>query len=193
MPRRHLRRWSTPRWGPAALSAWGARRRPRVARPGRPSAGAPAIGRALTCAEPTRTESGRGMARWSARVRRSGRRRVVEHDLDERAVADHHFEIVAAPGASDVGQERTTLLLFGDDPRRPGEVGDHVLLQVDRHARVCLDVGEPGALLRAGHPADHYAAIDRVEDDLDPARFALFRPVVVRSMIPPRARAARIA
>ena len=83
------------------------------------------------------------------------------------------------------------LRLVVDDPGPSRQVRRDRPLQVEREARVGLEVREPGALLRPRHAADVDPPAEVVEDDLDPSRLTGPAPVVVMSMRSRRAASAR--
>src|SRR5438128_4979069 len=70
----------------------------------------------------------------------------VERDLDERAVAHHRFDVVAPPVARNVRENGSPLGFIGDDPSRPGKVGAHPALQVEREVWIGFQVGQPAPL-----------------------------------------------
>src|SRR6185436_1302577 len=112
-----------------------------------------------------------GTRRWWAaeRARRRTSDRRVERDLDHRRIGGHRIRILVLPGVRcDPLRGGASLGLVRDDPCRRRQIRADGTLDVERHVRVALEVQEPGALLATRLPGDDEAAIDVVEDDLEP-------------------------
>src|SRR4029079_5692321 len=81
----------------------------------------------------------------------------------------HRLEILVLPGVrGDPGEDPAALVGVGDDPGGGREVGTDRAPQGARHARIRLEVVDPGSgAAGAGRATDEQAPVDHVVHDLD--------------------------
>src|SRR5205814_9462992 len=83
---------------------------------------------------------------------------LLDRNLDQRAVLHHGVDVLPIPVSSDALKHLTALLWIGDFPSRRRQVGPDSSLQMHRHLRIGIEVGQPAA-----SPARRLAA------DIEPA------------------------
>src|SRR5262245_45491542 len=115
-----------------------------------------------------RSGSGLGGDPW---CRAAERLRARDRHLDEGAEPLHRLD-VTAPDLGDLGQNLVALPWVGDLACRRRQISLDELLQVEDELRIRSEVVQPGAGTRTRHPRDVDPALEVVEDDLDPARYA---------------------
>src|SRR6266849_1563601 len=95
-----------------------------------------------------------------------------QRHFDQWALLDHRLEVFAAPVARDVREDLPPLCLVFDDACSGGQVGADFALEMKRHVRISIQVGEPAPASRKGNPADVDPPIDVVRNDLELSRLA---------------------